>query len=186
MSKPHISVLVGSLRKESIARKITLQVIELNRDKANFEILNIGDLPLYNEDLETEKKEPVSWSDFRAALKKSEGILFVTPEYNRSLPGCLKNAIDVGSRPKGDNAWSNLPVAAISHSQGSMGGIAAHLHLKSLLPTLNAFLMPQPEMYLSNSGKLMDEKGDFADPKTLALVQKFSDSMLQWFERFKR
>ncbi|MBX3016796.1 MAG: NAD(P)H-dependent oxidoreductase [Bdellovibrionaceae bacterium] len=186
MSKPKISVLVGSLRKESIARKIALKVIELNRDAGDFEILNIGDLPLYNEDLETEKKEPNSWLEFRAALKKSDGVLFVTPEYNRSLPGCLKNAIDVGSRPKGDNAWANLPVAAISHSQGSMGGLASHLQLKALLPTLNTFLMPQPEMYLANSGKLMDEKGDFADPKSLALVQKFSESMLKWFERFRK
>lgn len=184
MAKLKVSVLVGSLRKESIALKIAKKVIDLNAGSLDLEILNIGDLPLYNEDLDTEKTEPNSWAEFRQKLKDSDGILFVTPEYNRSLPGCLKNAIDVGSRPKDQNAWANLPVAAISHSQGSMGGIAAHLHLKSLLPTLNCYLMPQPEMYLPNSGKLFDEKGDFADPKSAALVQKFSESMIKWFERF--
>lgn len=146
--------------------------------------MNIGDLPLYNEDLETAKTEPESWLEFRRRLKAADAVLFVTPEYNRSLPGGLKNAIDVGSRPKGENAWSGLPAAAISHSQGSMAGLASHLHLKSLLPTLNMYLLPQPEMYLSNSAKMLNERGEIADEKVTALLQKFTDAFLPWAKRF--
>lgn len=137
MSKVYtIAVLVGSLRKESINRKVALALAELAPANLTLNIVEIGDLPLYNEDIDA-GAPPAAYSTFRQQVSSSDAVLFVTPEYNRSVPAPLKNAIDVGSRPYGKSAWSGKPGAIISVSPGAIGGFGANHHLRQSLVFLD-------------------------------------------------
>lgn len=148
MSKVYtIAVLVGSLRKESINRKVALALAELAPANLTLNIVEIGDLPLYNEDIDG-ASPPAAYSTFRQQVRSSDAVLFVTPEYNRSVPAPLKNAIDVGSRPYGQSAWSGKPGAIISVSPGAIGGFGANHHLRQSLVFLDVPCMQQPEAYL--------------------------------------
>ncbi|NAT74315.1 ACP phosphodiesterase, partial [Pseudomonas syringae pv. actinidiae] len=148
MSQVHtIAVLVGSLRKESINRKIALALAKLAPATLKLNIIEIGDLPLYNEDIDGDSPPP-AYSVFREQLGAADGVLFVTPEYNRSVPGALKNAIDVGSRPYGKSAFSGKPGAVISASPGAVGGFGANHHLRQSLVFLDVLCLQQPEAYL--------------------------------------
>lgn len=158
-----VVILVGSLRKASIARKIARISQGLFSADYQAEILEIRDLPLYNADYddpnETDFPLPESYTSFRQAIKEAAGVLFVTPENNRTIPACLKNAVDVASKPKGDVAWTNTPVAIISHSVGAMGGYSSQ---KNLRLALSYFTMPtiqQPEVFLGHSDKLVSDEG---------------------------
>ena len=153
-----VAVLVGSLRKESINRQLARALEKLAGDRATFEYIQIGDLPLYDPDLETDNPPP-AWERFREEVATTEAVLFVTPEYNRSIPGALKNALDVGSRPYGHSIWQGKPAAIVSVSPGAVAAFGANHHLRQPLVFLNMPTMQQPEAYLGGADKLFGEDG---------------------------
>ncbi|WP_193084646.1 NADPH-dependent FMN reductase [Brevibacterium aurantiacum] len=173
----NISVIIGSLRRGSYARKIAHQVITYFPDGYEAQIVEIRDLPLYDFDYDdpdvTDKPTPKEYTRFRETLKASEGVLFVTAENNRTIPACLKNAIDIGSKPNSDVAWKNLPAGIISHSVGRMGGYSSQ---KNLRLALSYFDMPtpgQPEAFLGQSPSLFDEDGAIAAETTVEFLQNY-------------
>jgi chromate reductase len=184
MSKVHtVAVLVGSLRKQSINRKVALALAELAPANLKLNIIEIGDLPLYNEDID--ETPPAAYSTFREQVRSSDAVLFVTPEYNRSVPAPLKNAIDVGSRPYGKSAWSGKPGAVISVSPGAVGGFGANHHLRQSLVFLNVPCLQQPEAYLGGAGTFFDESGKLSD-KVQPFLQSFIDAFAGWVEQHKK
>jgi chromate reductase len=177
-STTRIAVIVGSLRKESFNRKIALALAAVAPAGLEFGIVEIGDLPLYNEDIE--KAPPAPWTTFRNAVKGAGGLLFVTAEYNRSVPGCLKNALDVGSRPYGASVWSGKPAGVISSSPGAIGGFGANHHLRQSLVFLDVPVMQQPEAYLAGVGTWFDPEGKLVDDKARAFLTKFAAAFGSW------
>ena len=177
-----ISVLVGSLRKEAFSRKLARALISLAPPSLELEMVEIGQLPLYNPDLE-EGGPPAPWADLRRRLKESDGFLFVTPEYNRSVPAALKNAIDVGSRPYGSNLWNGKPAAVVSVSTGSIGGFGANHHLRQMLVFINVPCMPQPEAYVGGAAGLFDPQGQLVNDKTRDFLRGFMNAFAAWVER---
>ena len=184
MSKVHtVAVLVGSLRKQSINRKVALALAELAPATLKLNIVEIGDLPLYNEDID--ETPPAAYSTFREQVRSSDAVLFVTPEYNRSVPAPLKNAIDVGSRPYGKSAWSGKPGAVISVSPGAVGGFGANHHLRQSLVFLNVPCLQQPEAYLGGAGTFFDESGKLS-AKVQPFLQSFIDALAGRVEQHKK
>jgi chromate reductase len=178
-----IAVLVGSLRKESYNRKMAHALIALAPEALKPEIVEIGDLPLYNQDLDDEGRPCAEWTTFRQHMLEFDGVLFVTPEYNRSVPGALKNAIDVGSRPYGQSIWDRLPGAVMSVSPGNIGGFGANHHLRQSLVFLNVPVMQQPEAYVGGAAQLFDAKGSISDVKTRDFLAGFMKAFAAWVER---
>src|SRR5262245_21069421 len=153
----NVGLVIGSLRKASFTRKIGRSLIELAPPSLAFEEIAIGNVPFYNQDLES--APPPEWVAFREQVRAKDAILFATPEYNRSIPDVLKNAIDVGSRPYGKSAWAKKPTAVVSVSPGSIGGFGANHHLRQCFVFLDMPCMPQPEMYINHADKLFDNDG---------------------------
>ena len=182
MSKK-IAVLVGSLRKESFNRKIAKQVVQMAPSSLELEIVEIGQLAHYNEDLDNENP-PVEWTEFRQKIKEADGYLFVTPEYNRSVSGVLKNALDVASRPYGQNAWSGKPGAIISSSMGALAGMAANHALRQPMVFLNIYMMQQPEAYIGSSYTLFDEQGNLVNDDTKKFLQDWTTAFTEWVNKF--
>ncbi|WP_150802937.1 NADPH-dependent FMN reductase [Pseudomonas fluorescens] len=178
-----IAVLVGSLRKQSINRKVAMALAELAPANLKLNIIEIGDLPLYNEDIDA--APPAAYSTFRQQVSSSDAVLFVTPEYNRSVPGVLKNAIDVGSRPYGKSAWSGKPGAVISASPGAIGGFGANHHLRQSLVFLDVPCMQQPETYLGGAGSAFDDAGKPSEA-IQPILQKFINAYGAWVEQHKK
>jgi chromate reductase len=178
MARKRIAVIVGSLRKESLNRKMAKAMIKLAPESLDLEIIEIGGLPLYNQDLED--TPPAAWIGFRERLKNFDGVLFVTPEYNRSVPAALKNAIDVGSRPYGKNMWAGKPGAVMSVSPGAIGGFGANHHLRQSLVFINVPAMPQPEAYIGSAGNLFDESGNLVNAATREFATKFMQDFDAW------
>jgi chromate reductase len=176
-----IALVVGSLRKDSLTRKVTNAICELAAPHLTFTSIEIGQLPAFNQDLEA--KPPREWLALRGAVTAADGVLFATPEYNRSIPGVLKNAIDVGSRPYGKNVWAGKPTAVISQSRGGIGGFGANHHLRQCLAYLDMPCLNQPEMYIGNSEKLWDDKDQLVD-STRELFQTFVTAFTSWVDRF--
>ncbi len=173
-----VAVIVGSLRKGSINRMVANALIKLVPKELKLAVVEIGDLPHYNMDLEA--TPPVAWTTFREAIKAAGAVLFVTPEFNRSVPGALKNALDVGSRPYGKSVWAGKPGAVISSSPGAIGGFGANHHLRQSLVFLDVPAMAQPEAYLGGADKLFDSAGKLANEDT----KKFLAGYLQAFAAF--
>ena len=172
-----VSVIVGSLRRGSFARKIAHNLIPMFPEGYEAKIVEIRDLPLYDFDYDdpevTDKPVPAEYTEFRETIKASDGVLFVTPENNRTIPACLKNAIDIGSKPNSDVAWKHLPAGIISHSVGRMGGYSSQ---KNLRLALSYFEMPtpgQPEVFLGQSPSLLDDAGAFNNDKTRDFVADY-------------
>jgi chromate reductase, NAD(P)H dehydrogenase (quinone) len=180
MKKYRIAVLVGSLRKEAYSLKTAKALIALAPESLSLEIVTIGELPLYNEDLE--KSLPAQWSVFRDQLKTFDGVLFVTPEYNRSVPAVLKNAIDVASRPYGKNGWDGKPGGVVSVSPGQMGAFGANHHLRQSLVFINVPAMPQPEVYVGGAAKLFDESGNLTNESTKEFLRSFMTAFEKWVD----
>ena len=178
MAPKKIAVLVGSLRKESLNRKMAASLIKVSPDSLKLEIVEIGNLPLYNQDFDD--KPPAEYTQFREGLKRFDGVLFVTPEYNRSVPAVLKNALDVGSRPYGQNVWDGKPGAVISVSIGAIGGFGANHHLRQSLVFLNVPTMQQPEAYIGNAEGLFDKNGNLANELTREFITKFMKTFATW------
>lgn len=181
MSKIYqVAVLVGSLRKESINRKVAMTLATLAPPSLDLQVLEIGGLPLYNEDID--HTPPQAYTDFRQKLGAADAVLFVTPEYNRSVPAVLKNAIDVGSRPYGASSWAKKPGAVISVSPGAIGGFGANHHLRQSLVFLNVPCMQSPEAYVGNAGHLFDDTGKLAEGSR-PFLQGFIDAYAHWVEQ---
>jgi chromate reductase, NAD(P)H dehydrogenase (quinone) len=176
-----VAVFVGSLRKESFNRKMAKAMIGLAPIGLKLEIVEIGQLPLYNQD--DDANPPAASVAFKQRVQKADAVLFVTPEYNRGVPGVLKNAIDVASRPYGQSAWNGKPGAVISVSPGPIGGFGANHALRQSLVFLNVPAMQQPEAYIGNAAKLFDDKGALTDASAREFVQKFLQAFVQWIDR---
>ena len=177
-SQYRVAVLVGSLRAESLTRKLAKVLITLAPTDLACTIVEIGDMPLYNDDLEA--NAPQSWTQFREHIKSVDGILFATPEYNRSIPACLKNALDVGSRPYGHNAFGGRVGAVISQSPGAMGGFGANHALRQSLVFLNVAVMQQPEAYVGDTGKLFNADGTLSNKDTEGFLASFMEAYAAW------
>jgi chromate reductase len=175
-----VAVIVGSLRKESLNRKLAHALMRLAAPKLAMKLAEIGDLPLYNQDHDA--SPPASWARLRETIRAADAVLFVTPEYNRSVPGVLKNAIDVASRPYGHNAWNGKPGAIVSSSPGAMGGFGANHHLRQSLVFVNVPAMAQPEAYVGHAGELFDERGDIKNETTREFLTAFLAAFGAWIE----
>lgn len=183
MSKPiNVAVIVGSLRADSVNRKAALALARLAPDHVTLNIVEIGDLALYDEDVEA-AGPPAAWSRLRDEVKAADAVLFVTPEYNRSVPGVLKNAIDVGSRPYGKAAWSGKPAAIMSLSPGALGAFGANHHLRQSLVFLDMPVLQQPEAYVGNAFTLFDDAGELTSDGTKGFFQTFINAFADWIER---
>ena len=180
-----IAVIVGSLRRDAFSRRTALALAGLAPDRLKLEIVEIGNLPLYNQDLDPDAP-PAEWVAFRDRVRVADGILFSTPEYNRSMPGVLKNAIDVGSRPYGQSVWAKKPGAVISVTPGGLGAFGANHHLRQSCVFLDVPIMQQPEAYLSGAGDLFDEAGALRDEKTTRFLRKFIQAYADWVEKILR
>ncbi len=179
-----IAVFVGSLRKESFNRKMANVLTTLAPESVKLEIIEIGGLPLYDQDYDDEGKPPSAWTTFRERVKSFDGFLFVTPEYNRSVPGVLKNAIDVGSRPHGQSVWGGKPGAVISVSPGAIGGFGANHHLRQTLVFLDVPAMQQPEAYIGGAAQLFNADGRIANETTREFLIKFMDAFAAWVAKY--
>lgn len=172
-----VAVLLGSLRKDSYSRKLALALQRIAPQELQLEIVEIGGLPLYNPDDDLDP--PPQFRDFRQRIRDSRAVLFITPEYNRSVPAPLKNAIDIGSRPYGQSAFDRKPGAVVSLSQGAMGGFGANHHLRQSLVFLNVPVMQQPEAYLGNAARLFAEDGSIvADSR--GFLENFLRAYARW------
>ena len=182
MSKK-IAVFVGSLRKESFSRKMANALAGLAPESLGLEVIEIGGLPLYDQDYDDEGKPPEAWTTFRERVRPFDGLLFVTPEYNRSVPGVLKNAIDVGSRPYGKSVWGGKPGAVVSVSPGAMGAFGANHHLRQSLVFLDVPAMQQPEAYIGGAAQLFDADGRVTGDTTRAFLTKYMEAFAVWVAR---
>jgi chromate reductase, NAD(P)H dehydrogenase (quinone) len=180
-AKYDVAVIVGSLRKDSINRKLANALVELAPPRLQLGIVEIGNLPLYNQDLDG-NAPPAAWTALGERIKLASAVLFVTPEYNRSMPAALKNALDVGSRPYGQNARDGKPGAVVSASPGAIGGFGANHHLRQSLVFLNVPAMQQPEAYVGGADKLFDANGKLVNEGTRAFLQRFMQVFEAWIE----
>ena len=175
MATPYsVVVLVGSLRKESFTLKIANALAKLAPDSVKLNVVTLHDISFFNQDLEA--TPPADWLAFREKLQKSNGVLFVTPEYNRSIPGVLKNAIDVGSRPYGKSSFNGKPVGIVSNSPGPLGGVSAAKHLQNILPGISGPILQQPEIYLNGVGDAFDDKGELIKESLQKVLKQYIDA----------
>lgn len=182
MSNKKIAVLVGSLRKDSFNRKIANEVIKLAPSNLELEILEIDHLVYYNEDLD-QGNPPQDWVQFRNKIQDSDGVLFFTPEYNRGTSAVLKNAIDVASRPYGENSWAGKPGAVVSVSISALGAFGANHHLRQSMVFVDVPMMQQPEAYIGSAGSLFNDAGELAED-TKQFLQTFIDTYENWVNKF--
>jgi chromate reductase len=176
MTQTHdVAVLVGSLRADGFSSRLARALMELAPDRLKLRRVEIGELPLYNQDLD--ETPPRAWQDFRDAVRPAHAVLFVTPEYNRSVPAPMKNAIDVGSRPYGKSVFDRKPAAVASQSPGAMGGFGANHAIRQSLVFLNMPVLQQPEVYFARAGDQFDDKGELTNEDT----KKFLATFMQAF-----
>jgi chromate reductase len=180
-----VAVLVGSLRKESFSRKVANAATALAPASLRLDLVEIRHLPLYDEDEETDTP-PASWRSFRERISAAGAVLFVTPEYNRSVPAALKNAIDIGSRPYGRSVWNAKPAAIVSVSPGALGGFGANHHLRQSLVFVNMPAMQQPEAYIGAADTLFDQNGALIRQSTRDFLRHFLDAFGNWIEQVTR
>lgn len=183
MQQKNVGVIVGSLRKGAYTRMLARALPELSPAALRLQAIEIGELPLYNQDLETDEPPP-AWTKFRREVLASDAILFVTPEYNRSMPGAVKNAIDVGSRPWGYSAWNGKPGGVISLTPGALGAMASNHHLRQCMLAVNLAAMPYPEAYIPAAATLFDENGALAKAETRDFLKDFMQAFERWVSRF--
>lgn len=175
-----VAVIVGSLREESFNRKVANALAELAPATLKLTIIEIGQLPIYNQD--GDENPPAEWTAFRDRIRAADAVLFATPEHNRSVPAALKNALDVGSRPYGESAWSGKPGAVISASPGAIGGFGANHHLRQSLVFLNVPAMAQPEAYIGGADKLFDANGKLVSDGTREFLRSFIQAYDAWID----
>src|SRR5499433_726861 len=177
----NIATIVGSLRKESFSLKVANALAKLAPASLKLDVTTLGGISFFNQDLEA--APPADWLAFREKLQKSNGMLFVTPEYNRSISGVLKNAIDVGSRPYGKSSFLGKPVGIISNSPGPLGGVSAAKHLQNILPGITGPIMGQPETYLTMIGDAFNDKGELIKEPVQKLLQQYLGAFAAFVEK---
>lgn len=180
MIQYQVAIVVGSLRQESLNRKLASAIVRLAPSDFGFKQVNIGDLPLYNQDDEATPSESVR--QFKSEISAADGVLFVTPEYNRSIPGALKNAIDIGSRPYGKSAWAGKPAAVIGVSPGATGTAMAQQHLRNILAHLDMPTLGQPELFLQAKEGLFDDAGNIG-AGSKQFLQNWMDKYVDWVKK---
>ncbi len=185
MATYRVAVIIGSLRKEAFSRRVAQALIALQPPSLQMEIAEIGALPLYNQDLETDNP-PAEWTAYRDKLRAAQAVLFVTPEYNRGMPAAIKNAIDVGSRPYGKAAINGKPCAVASTSPGGLGGFGANHQVRQCVVFLDMPMMQMPELYLSTVDKLVEPGGKVVNDSTRDLMKKFLDRFADHIQRNAR
>jgi chromate reductase, NAD(P)H dehydrogenase (quinone) len=176
-----VAVIVGSLRKEAFSRKLAKAIAAVAPPHLSFDFVEIGQLQHFNQDLEA--TPTAEWSAFRDRIRAADAVLFVTPEYNRSVPGVLKNAIDVGSRPYGHSVWNGKPAAVVSNSPGAIGGFGAYHHLRQSLVFLNMPTVNQPETYVGGVGAMFDEAGELTNESTREFLTGFAQTLADHIEK---
>ncbi|MGD9837306.1 MAG: NADPH-dependent FMN reductase [Afipia sp.] len=176
-----VAVIVGSLRKESFSLKIAKALAKIAPPSLKLDIVTLHGLSFFNQDLEA--APPADWLSFREKIQKSDAVLFVSPEYNRSVPGVLKNAIDVGSRPYGKSSFLGKPTGIVVNSPGPLGGVAAAMHLKALLPGITGPIMQQPEIYLNGVGDAFDDKGELTKESLEKVLRDYITAFAAWVEK---
>jgi chromate reductase len=182
MSTIQIAIIVGSLRKDSFNRHLANAIVRLAPTTVSFHFVEIGDLPLYNQDEDDHQANAVL--RMKAEIENADGVIFVTPEYNRSIPGVLKNALDHGSRPFGNNSWGKKPAAIIGISPGPLGTALAQQHLRGVLATLNMPTLCQPEMFLQMKDGFFDDSGNISETSK-KFVERWIGVMVQWMNLYK-
>ena len=180
-----IGILVGSLRKESFSKKIAANVAALFPEGYETEFIEIENLPFYNQDYDNENNVREEYANFRNRIKEIDAVLFVTPEYNRSVPAVLSNALDIGSRPYGASVWNGKPAAIISQSPGNLGAFGANHHLRQILTCLNMPVVQQPEAYIGNAAALLDENGKVKNEGTVQFLQSFVDAFVNLIKKYQ-
>ena len=180
----NIVVIVGSIRKESFTLKIANALAKLAPPSLKLDVVTLHGISFFNQDLET--SPPADWLTFRETIQNSAGVLFVTPEYNRSIPGILKNAIDVASRPYGKSSFLGKPIGIVSNSPGPLGGVSAAKHLQNILPGISGPILGQPEIYLNGVGDAFDEKGQLTKEPLQKVLQQYIDAFGAFIERQSR
>jgi chromate reductase len=179
-----IAVLVGSLRKDSTSRKTALALAALAPETLRLDLVATGHLPFYDQDFDADAASaPESYRVFRERIARADGVLFVTPEYNRSYPAHLKNAIDIGTRPYGKNVWSGKPAGVVSVSMGAMGGFGANQALRQQLANVNMSVLQQPEVYIGGADKIFDSDGGVTIEATEAFLRSYLAGFASWSER---
>ncbi|GAB1437395.1 NAD(P)H-dependent oxidoreductase [Providencia sp.] len=173
----NIGVIVGSLRSDSYNLVVAKAITKLFSNNFTFKFINIGDLPLYNQD--ADQNVPAVVANFKNQIKACDGIIFATPEYNRSIPGVLKNAIDQGSRPRGDNSWDGIPAGILGVSIGNISTAIAQQHLRNSLAFLNMPTMNQPECFLKWYDGMVDKQGNIS-PKSKDFLQPWADTFAKF------
>ncbi|MDR1004647.1 MAG: NAD(P)H-dependent oxidoreductase [Prevotellaceae bacterium] len=183
MKKKTIGILVGSLRKDAYSKLAANHIAGLFNNQYEVIFIELGNLQMFNQDYDDEGTTPAEWTAFREQVKSLDAVLFVTPEYNRSMPAVLKNALDIASRPYGHNVWNGKPGAVIGVSPGHIGGALAVSAVRVPLAFLNVRLMMQPEVYLSNVHQLFDGQGKLTDESTVKFLDKFAAAFRIWIEQ---
>ncbi len=185
MDRKKIGVFAGSLRKGSYSKSVARFVSSLAPEDLEMRFICLADLPMYNQDLDDGGTPPEAWTKFRREVKPLDGCLFVTPEYNRSVPAVLKNALDVGSRPWGESVWSGKAGGIISVSPGAIGGFGANHHLRQSMVFLNILVMQQPEAYVGRIDSVLNEKGEVTDESARKFFKKYMDAFAEWVRTVK-
>lgn len=178
-----IGIISGSIRKESFSTKIAKNLVRLAPEGFEFKVITLNDLPVYNQDFDDHNQVPESYVKFREEINGLNGIIFITPEHNRSVPAALKNAIDIGSRPMGKSVWNNKPAAIFSNSPGNLSAFGANHHLRQSLVFLNVPTMQQPEVYIPKIHEALDEQGNIVNEKTKESLQKAVSAFIHWFNK---
>jgi len=182
MSKKQLGIVVGSLREGSFSESVAQYVAGLLSEQFDVDLVDISDLPMYNEDLDHAGQVPEAWSRFRSEMASIDAVLFVTPEYNRSMSGALKNALDVGSRPYGASIWNGKPGAVISVSPGAIGAFGANHHLRQVATFLNIAMMQQPEAYVGNITQSLTD-GKVTGESVQGFLLTFAQAFTQWVNK---
>src|SRR5215472_11940393 len=177
----NIVTIAGSLRKESFSLKVANALAKLAPASLKLDVTTLGGISFFNQDLEA--NPPADWLAFREKLQKSDGVIFVTPEYNRSISGVLKNAIDVGSRPYGKSSFLGKPTGIISNSPGPLGGVSAAKHLQNILPGISGSIMGQPEIYLNSVGDAFDDKGECVKESLQKVLEQYLSAFAAFVEK---
>jgi chromate reductase len=180
----NIVTIVGSLRKEGFSIRIANALAKLAPASLKLDVTTLGGLSFFNQDLEA--APPADWLAFREKLQASNGVIFITPEYNRSIPGVLKNAIDVGSRPYGKSSFLGKPTGIISNSPGPLGGVSAAKHLQNVLPGISGPIMGQPETYLNGVGDAFNDKGELVKEALQKVLQQYLDAFAAFVEKLSK
>jgi chromate reductase len=182
-----IAIIVGSLREGSLNRKMARAICAIRGDNLDCSMIEIGDLPLYNQEYDSLPNQPGAYVRFRDQVREKDGVLFVSPEYNRGIPGVLKNAIDVGSRPYGQSVWDQKPAAIVTVSPGAIGGFGANHQIRQSCVFLNMPVMQQPEAYLGGvTDDSFDENGHIKQESLGSLVEKLAHAFHDWVDMIHR